>query len=173
MATFWILEPAYIFSFLAGNVTVTCSGTVKAPHGAALRRRIYIYRDQDHQSSYVATTVSDPTTGNFSVQVPGHAASEFTVICKGDIGENDEIVANCNLNGTGPTGLYIAPPLNNIPFIVGPGEVTSPYVDIVFPVPEIAATSSANECLSADAGAANVTSTVVSAGKAEPTLAHE
>lgn len=137
MASFWIITNSDLLSFFTAPTTVTCAGTVKAPHGAALRRRIYIYRDQDHQSSYVATTVSDPITGTFSVQVPGHAASEFTVICKGDIGENDSIVANCNLNGTGPTGLYIAPPLNNIPFIIGPGEVTSPYVDIVFPMPVV------------------------------------
>lgn len=139
MAVFWIFENFDTSSFCTADVTVTCSGTVKAPHGAALRRRIYIYRDGDHQSLYVATTVSDPVTGNFSVQVPGHAASEFTVLCKGDIGENDVVVSNCNLNGTGPTGLYIAPALNNITFIVGPGEVTSPYIDILFPMPVVEA----------------------------------
>lgn len=115
---------------------VTCSGTVKAPHGAAIQRKVVVYFD-NNPYEVVGISESSPITGEFSITLDGHAGQEFTVIAKGEYGENDEIVSNCNLNGTGPTGLYIAPALNNIQFFVGPGDVTSPFVDILIPTPVV------------------------------------
>jgi hypothetical protein len=118
------------------NTTVTCAGVVRAPNGAVIQRKIVVYQD-NNPYEVIAVAESSQATGEFSVTFGGHAAQDFTVVAKGEYGENDEVVANCNLNGTGPTGLYIAQPLNNIQFFVGPGAVNSPFVDILFPMPEV------------------------------------
>lgn len=115
---------------------VTCAGTVKAPHGAGIVRLVVAYRDGD-PTVVVGFTRSTLPNGDFSMLLPGHDTAEFTVIAKGERGENDTVYGNCNVNGTGPTGLYIAPTLGNIAFIVGPGDVTSPIVDILIPVFEV------------------------------------
>jgi len=130
------------YQWVVSNKTVTCAGTVKAPHGASIVRKVVAFAD-NNPNVVLAITESARTYGTFSMTLSGHNTTEFTIVAKGEYGENDSVYANANVNGTGPTGLYIAPPLNNLPFIVGPGDVTSPFVDILFPIPIIEAVGDA------------------------------
>jgi hypothetical protein len=102
-----------VFGITGANSTVTCAGTVKAPHGAGLVRTVAVYQDNDPTTA-IATTVSSEPLGVFSLTLNGHDQSEFTVVAKGVRGENDAIVANCGISVASPSGLYIPPPLNNI-----------------------------------------------------------
>jgi hypothetical protein len=132
-----------IGTFHGPDLYVNCAGTVRAPHGAGIQRKIIVTPDNNPYEILTVAESSIPT-GSFSFQILGHETAEFTVIVKGEYGENDSVYANVNLNGTGPTGLYIAPPLNNLPFIVGPGDVTSPFVDILIPMPVVEAEAQAD-----------------------------
>jgi len=127
-----------VINWHSADLYVTCAGRVLAPHGAAISRFIAAYIDGD-PFTVVGWGNSSPDDGMFSFQVPGWDESEFTVIAKGLYGENDTVYANCNANGTGPSGLYIGPDLGDITFYVGPGEVNSPWVDVLFPVPAVEA----------------------------------
>lgn len=129
MASFFDIETRQLN--VSTDNYITCAGTVRAPHGAAIRRRVVAYLDND-PTRILAQTESTLPTATFSMQLPGFDWTEYTIVVKGERGENDEVVANCGVSVSGVPGQYIAPSISNLQFVVGNDAVTSPYVDVIF-----------------------------------------
>lgn len=88
MAVFTVFSPQY--SSFSTATTVTIAGRTIAPHGAVLSRRVAAYNDNNTLFP-LSITQSDPADGTFSMSVNGYAETLYTVICKGENGEQDVV----------------------------------------------------------------------------------
>jgi hypothetical protein len=68
----------------------TVAGRTMAPHGAIIYRRLAVYLDNNTLEP-IAIMESVPPLGEFSVTVGGLAITKYTVVCKGELGEQDKI----------------------------------------------------------------------------------
>lgn len=93
MAAFSLIDAISVPQVVA-NTTVTCAGDIKAPNGAAIRRKVLVFLD-NNMTAPVATTESVLPSGTFSVVVNGLPMTRFTVIAKAaKEDENDVIYAH-------------------------------------------------------------------------------
>jgi hypothetical protein len=74
---------------ISPNTYVTVAGVVRAPNGAGLKRKVYIF--QTHNLNTPVAVVESDALGAFSTQVMGHSTTEFTVIADGELGENTAV----------------------------------------------------------------------------------
>jgi len=80
-------------AWCSGNTYVTCAGTVRAPHGAGVARKVEVFHDTC--TTPLNSTISTVPLGTFTMQVPGLPTTHFTVIAHGVDGENSVIYSHC------------------------------------------------------------------------------
>jgi len=93
MSVLFLLDEDVTVS-ISGTTYVTCAGTVRAPHGAGVRRRVAVFMDND-PTRPLATTESSKPLGVFSVQVPALPETGLTIVTTGEAGENSVIYSHC------------------------------------------------------------------------------
>lgn len=85
MAGFKSLPPLVLVGALA---TSTIAGTVTVD-GNPAARVVLIYKNNDY--NLLASTVSDPDTGVWSVEVAAGVNDRLRVVCVGGAGENSQV----------------------------------------------------------------------------------
>lgn len=80
----------FVFEVIKGSTlkTVTFSGTVTLS-GSGVARNIIAYKKNTYTIPY--ETVSDGSTGEWSLDVTGGSNDEFLIICIGEAGENSVV----------------------------------------------------------------------------------
>jgi len=78
----------------SSNTYVTCAGTVRAPHGAGVQRKLGIFMD-NNLTYQIGSTESVLPLGTFSTQVIALPYTGLTVIALGEPGENSVIHSHC------------------------------------------------------------------------------
>ena len=78
----------------SSNTYVTCAGTVHAPHGAGVQRKISIFMD-NNLTYQIGSADSVLPLGTFSTQVIALPYTGLTVVALGEPGENSVIYSHC------------------------------------------------------------------------------
>jgi len=93
VAAFFSIDSITVTQVVA-NTTITVAGDIKAPNGAAIRRKVLIFSD-NNMTTPLAITESTLPSGAFSTTVNGLPMTRFTVIAKAaKEDENDVIYAH-------------------------------------------------------------------------------
>jgi len=83
-----------IISDCTGDTYVTCAGTVRAPHGAGVSRKVAVFMD-NNPTYLIGITASVLPLGTFSVSVIALPSTGLTVVTIGEVGENSVINSHC------------------------------------------------------------------------------
>jgi len=68
--------------------TVTITGTVVNDVGDPLARVVVAFFTNGPAAGAIAQTLSNPSTGAFSITLPGSVNTEFAFVVSGELGEN-------------------------------------------------------------------------------------
>ncbi len=91
MATIQIVDMGYNTA-ISPDVTRTVAGYIRAPNGAGLRRKVYVFSAYN-MTAPLAVTESN-SLGAFSVQAMGHPTTELLVLAVGELGENASVYSH-------------------------------------------------------------------------------
>lgn len=89
MPNIYIIDIGVVLGIVSAP-SFSLSGTVKDGAASPLKREIKAFRD-NNISNILSQTISDPTTGEFTLEILDLPTGKYTVIATGSAGENSAV----------------------------------------------------------------------------------